>query len=70
MPTGSAAWVDRALNSDEPVVVNQEMSDTDANETIAVLRGGGFWRFVCRNTNAGDFEAIRSQRDFAEVKID
>jgi len=71
MPIGSAAWVDRPVNAAEPVIVRQQMSDTVAEETIAVLRNEvGFWKFVCRNTNAGDFEAIRSERVFAEVKID
>lgn len=70
MPVGSAAWVDRPLHDDEPLVLKQQMSETDAAETIAILRGGGFWKFVCRNTFAGEFEVFRSERTFAEVKID
>jgi len=38
MPIGSAAWVDRLLNNDEPFVLKQQMDASDAANTIAVLR--------------------------------
>jgi hypothetical protein len=71
MPLGSAAWVDRPLNDDEPSVLKQEMNETDAAETIAVLRNEvRFWMFMCSNTNTGHFEVFRSEPAFMEKKID
>lgn len=71
MPLGSAAWVDRPVNDAEPSVVKQQMNDTDAAETMAVLRNDvRFWNFVCSNTNAGHFEAFRSEPAFMQTKID
>ena len=71
MPPGSAAWVDRPVNDAEPSVVKQQMNETDAAEPIAVLRNDvRFWNFVCSNTNAGHFEAVRSEPAFMQVKID
>ena len=70
MPVGAAAWVDRPLHDDEPSVLKQQMNESDATETMEILRGGGFWKFVCRNTFAGEFEVFRSERAFAEVKVD
>jgi hypothetical protein len=66
MPTGSAAWVDRPVNDAEPSVVRQQMNLDQANEVNEV----GFWKFVCHNTNAGHFEAIRSERAFMSQIID
>jgi len=70
MPAGSAAWVDRPVNDAEPSVVRQQMNLDQANEVNHVLRNGGFWRFVCHNTNTGHFEAVRSERAFMSQKID
>jgi hypothetical protein len=71
MPLGSAAWVDRPVNDDEPFVVKQPMDEADAASPIAVLRiNDRFWKFVCRNTNTGHFEALRSEPAFMQVKID
>jgi hypothetical protein len=65
MRIGSAAWVDRPLNVAEPSVVRQQMTRDRANEVDGVLRNNvGFWNFVCHNTNAGHFEAVRSERVF------
>jgi hypothetical protein len=61
VPPGAAAWVDRPLNDQEPVVLKQKMSKEDVTEAWHRLREkGGYWRFYCRNTNAGYFEAVRS----------
>ena len=71
MPAGSAAWVDRPVNDAEPSVVRQQMNPDKANEVNGVLRNNiGFWKFVCHNTNAGHFEAVRSERAFMSQKID
>jgi hypothetical protein len=69
MAEGSAAWVDRPLHDDEPSVLKQQMNDADAANTIETLRGGGFWKFVCRNTFAGDFEVFRSEPTSAEFNL-
>lgn len=71
MPFGSAAWVDRPLNDAEPSVLQQQMNGTDAESAIEVLRiNDRFWKFVCRNTNTGHFEVLRSEPAFMEVPID
>ena len=71
MPAGSAAWVDRPVNDAEPSVVRQQMNRDKANEVNGVLRNNvGFWKFVCHNTNAGHFEAVRSERAFMSQIID
>jgi hypothetical protein len=71
MPFGSAAWVDRPLNDAEPFVLRQQMSGTDAQSAIDVLRiNERFWNFVCRNTNTGHFEVLRSEPAFKQVIID
>ena len=69
MAEGSAAWVDRPLHDDEPSVLKQQMNEADAATTIETLRGGGFWKFVCRNTFAGEFEVFRSERAYAEANL-
>ena len=66
---GTAAWVDRPLNDDEPSVLRQQMNDAAVTELIQVLRGGGWWKFVCRNTNAGYFEVLRSERTSAQSNL-
>jgi hypothetical protein len=71
MPLGSAAWVDRPVNGAEPFVLNQQMNGTDAGNCIDVLRiNDRFWKFVCRNTNAGHFEVLRSEPAFMQVILD
>jgi len=71
MPHGSAAWVDRPLNDDEPFALRQQMNETDADSAMAVLRiDDRFWKFVCRNTNTGHFEVFRSEPAFMQVRID
>ena len=71
MPLGSAAWVDRPLNDAEPSVLRQQMNPNDASSAMGVLRiNDRFWKFVCRNTNAGYFEVLRSEPAFMSVRID
>ena len=61
VPPGAAAWPDRPLNNQEPLVLKQKMSKQQAEEAWQRLRqNGGYWRFYCRNTNAGYFEVARS----------
>lgn len=71
MPHGSAAWLDRPVNNAEPSVVKEQMNDERAAEVRSVLRNGErFWKFVCRNTNTGHFEVLRSEPDAKQVIID
>lgn len=71
MPLGSAAWVDRPLNGAEPSVLRQQVNRNDAASVIGVLRiDVRFWKFVCRNTNVGHFEVLRSEPAFMQQKID
>jgi hypothetical protein len=71
MPQGSAAWLDRPVNNAEPSVVKEQMNDQRAAEVRGVLRNGArFWRFVCRNTNMGHFEVLRSEPDAKQVIFD
>jgi hypothetical protein len=47
------------------------MSPNQAETAIQRLRqNGGYWRFYCRNTNAGYFEVSRSEAAYASVRID
>ncbi|HEY5704937.1 MAG TPA: hypothetical protein VIS96_05120 [Terrimicrobiaceae bacterium] len=71
MPVGSAAWVDRPLNDTEPFILKQRANRQLAGTVIEVLRNKvRFWKFLCRNTNAGYFEVLRSEPVFAQVPID
>jgi hypothetical protein len=71
MPLGSAAWLDRPVNNAEPSVLKQQTDQDTASSAREVLRSGvRFWRFVCRNTNAGHFEVLRSEPDFMQGSID
>ncbi|MEY2563797.1 MAG: hypothetical protein QOH88_1990 [Verrucomicrobiota bacterium] len=71
IPPGSGAWVDRAVNAKEPVVIKQTMSKQKATEVFDRIKSdGGYWRFFCRNTNKGYFEVSRSERANAEGKFD
>jgi hypothetical protein len=71
MPSGSAAWVDRPLNDAEPFALQQQIDGTDAESIINVLRlSDRFWMFVCRNTNTGHFEVLRSEAAFMRVVVD
>ena len=47
------------------------MNEPDAASAISVLRiNDRFWKFLCRNTNAGHFEVFRSEPAFMQVKFD
>jgi hypothetical protein len=71
MPHGSGAWVDRPVNNAEPSVLKQQMNQQDAASAMGVLRiGDRFWKFICRNTNTGHFEVLRSEPAFMQVRID
>lgn len=70
MPVGSAAWVDRPLNADEPFDLKQKIDATGAQAIVDWLQGGGYWKFFCANTGAGYFDVLRSQQTAREVKID
>jgi len=59
------------LNDAEPFALRQQMNGTDAESAIEVLRiNDRFWNFVCRNTNTGHFEVLRSEPAFMQVPID
>ena len=71
VPPGAGAWVDRPVNGQEPVTLKQKMTREQANTAYQRLRqNGGYWKFYCRNTNAGYFEASRSEAAYASVRID
>ena len=71
VPPGTAAWLDRPLNDQEPLTLKQRMSPEQARPAIERLRqNGGFWKFYCRNTGAGYFEVSRSEAAYASVRID
>ena len=71
VPPGSAAWVDRPLNAQEPLMLRQKLSAQRAEQAIQRLRqNGGFWKFYCRNTGKGYFEVSKSEAAYASVKID
>ena len=71
MPLGSAASVDRPLNDAEPAVVKQELSRSDADSVVSVLKiDDRFWMFMCSNTNTGHFQVHRSEAAFMQVRID
>lgn len=68
---GSAAWVDRPLNPNEPTMLKQRMTEQQATTAIDRLRqNGGFWRFYCRFNPAGYFDVSRSEAAYASVRID
>jgi hypothetical protein len=68
---GSGAWVDRPVNDREPLLLKQKMTRNEADTAIQRLRqNGGYWRFYCKNTNAGYFEVSRSEAAYASVRID
>ena len=71
VPPGSGAWVDRPLNSKEPLMLKQKLSAQRAEQAIERLhQNGGFWKFYCRNTGKGYFEVSKSEAAYASVKID
>ena len=68
---GTAAWVDRPLNANEPAMLKQKMTKAEAEKAVARLRSnGGFWRFYCHANPAGYFEASRSEPAYASKSID
>lgn len=71
VPPGSGAWVDRPLNTQEPLLLKQKMTRAQADTAWERLRqNGGYWRFYCRNTNSGHFEVSRSEAAYASTRID
>lgn len=71
VPPGSAAWADRPLNNQEPLMLKQKLSPQRAEEAIQRLRqNGGFWKFYCRNSGKGYFEVSKSEAAYASVRID
>jgi hypothetical protein len=71
VPPGSAAWVDRPLNAQEPLMLRQKLSSQRADEAFQRLRqNGGFWKFYSRNTGKGYFEVSKSEPAYASVRID
>ncbi len=71
VPPGSASWVDRPLNNQEPLMLRQQMTSQQAETAIQRLQqNGGYWRFFCRNTGKGYFEVSRSEAAYASVRID
>ena len=71
VPPGSAAWPDRPLSPQEPLLLKQKMTRQEANAAYRRLRqNGGYWMFYCRNTNAGYFEVSQSQATYATIRID
>lgn len=68
---GTGAWVDRPLNGQEPLMLKQKMTPSQAETAIQRLRqNGGYWKFYCKNTNAGYFDVSRSEAAYASVRID
>ncbi len=68
---GTAAWVDRPLNAQEPLMLKQTMTAAQAETAMERLRqNGGYWRFYCQNTGKGYFTVSRSEAAYASVKID
>jgi hypothetical protein len=68
---GTAAWVDRPLNAQEPLMLKQTMTPQQAETAMERLRqNGGYWRFYCQNTGKGYFTVSRSEAAYASVKID
>lgn len=71
LPPGSAAWVDRPLNNQEPAMLKQKLTPARAEAAIQRLQqNGGFWKFYCRNTGKGYFEVSKSEAAYASVRID
>jgi hypothetical protein len=71
VPPGTAAWPDRPLNVQEPLMLKQRMSPQQAEAAFQRLRqNGGYWKFYCRNTGTGYFEVSRSEPTYASVRID
>jgi hypothetical protein len=71
VPPGAGAWVDRPVNGQEPLLLKQKMTRDQAETAFQRLRqNGGYWKFYCRNTNAGYFDVSRSEAAYASVRID
>jgi hypothetical protein len=70
LPVGSAAWVDRPLNENEPFDLNQKIDPNGARAIVDWLQSGGYWKFFCANTNAGYFDVLRSEKTFRAQRID
>ena len=62
LPPGSAAWVDRPLNKNEPFRLEQKVAPNIAEAAMMALHdSSGFWEFSCRNTGSGYFEVLSSR---------
>jgi hypothetical protein len=71
LPVGSAAWVDRALNANEPFYLKQTIDYASARAIMNWLRGNeGYWKFFCANTGSGYFDVLRSEKTSKSVKFD
>jgi hypothetical protein len=71
LPVGSAAWVDRPLNANEPFYLKQTIDYASAQAVMNGLRGReGYWKFLCSNTGAGYFDVLRSEKTFKSVRFD
>ena len=70
LPVGSAAWVDRPLNANEPFDLKQRIDTNGAQTIISWLQGGGYWKFFCANTGAGYFDVLRSEKTNSAVRFD
>jgi hypothetical protein len=66
LPVGSAAWVDRPLNANEPFDLKQKIDENGARAIMHSLQdGNGYWKFFCANTGAGYFDVRRSEKTFS-----
>ena len=70
LPVGSAAWVDRTLNADEPFDLKQKIDANGAQAIMHWLQGGGYWKFFCANTGEGYFDVLRSEKTNSAVRLD
>ncbi len=71
LPVGSAAWVDRPLNANEPFYLKQTIDYASAQAIMNGLRGReGYWKFLCSNTGGGYFDVLRSERTSKSVRFD
>jgi hypothetical protein len=71
LPVGSAAWVDRPLNDQEPWDLKQRIDQNSARDIMQWLRGSdAYWKFFCSNTRTGYFDVLRSEKASRAVRID
>jgi hypothetical protein len=71
LPAGSAAWVDRPLNGNEPFYLKQNIDPNGAQAIINWLQDGNrYSKFFCANSNEGYFDVRRSEKTFRAQRID